>query len=162
MNPTYCVLCAQYQCPAGSTSSAQSSVIKLCTCVPQCWAPDGGPCKTCNARTAKTFQGCTSCQSETATDCSACRLGTFLNDTARGEACPVSPVGFYQDTLSSTECKACQAGTYQSGTGMISVANRTLCLTGTYSAPVGATSDATCLPCPKESVCPSTGPPSCI
>ena len=97
-------------------------------------------CKLCDAGKYQSGNGKTA-----DTECSNCSAGSF--SLPGSSFCTLCNAGKYSEVLgasSASTCLDCFEGSYQSGAGMISLSNCSLCPGGSYSTQSGA---STCLSC---------------
>eukprot|EP00961_Rhodomonas_salina_P023344 313609-Rhodomonas_salina.1 len=163
-------------CPAFSNSSAGSSQMTDCSCIPGYTGPDGGACAQCSAGTYKTGTGSQACDQCPAfsssfagsfklTDCS-CILGYNGTD---GDACTACPEGSFKNSTGPGLCLTCPALTSSSeGSALcLCIAGHTgpdggacsACREGSFKADAG--SDP-CPPCPEDSWSNQTAATGCI
>jgi hypothetical protein len=146
-------------CPDFTTSSAGSNNISQCICTPGHTGIAGRECLPCSFGTFKEAAG--------SSPCLPCMPGTYSNITSAvdPEACTpcpgnsLSPAGSQDITNCSCiagytgpdggECTSCRQGTYKTEIGQ---GKCNECLRGTYSLTVAATSNATCISCPPNSL----------
>ena len=169
------------QCPAGTSSLANSSA---CTACPAgTYAPTAGmaACTPCalGLTTTNLVTGSTSPAA-----CTICAAGySGPNPATSADCCVICPVGSYADTAGSTSCTTCQRGTWTAGPGSVNASACAICspgffgyvsygidassgcaTTGCQICPAGnyASAGATaCVLCPPGTVAGASGSSSC-
>ena len=127
-----------FACPAGYVREYGSSDCAACN-MGTFFNASAGTCQLCAAGTFAPYTG--------SIRCTPCPLGASQAEPGASSCEPCSP-GAFSSSTGATACAACPVAGYCSAAGATSASMAfEACASGTYNPNVGASSNASCIPC---------------